>query len=127
MHPLQRQHKIPNPVKMNRLSKYSRRDIYSLGSVKRSSDFKHKKSIIRAEETRRIWQGLNRRPKEQACRSQGGCSNHSAIFHMHRMGEKLSLTIVSAKHISHRIHCLNFVLSFFHKRITCLRQLYCIA
>ena len=65
MHPLQRQHKMLPPVKMNRLSKYCRREIYSLGTVKRLTVFKHQKSIIRTEEKGRIWWGLNRCHKNQ--------------------------------------------------------------
>ena len=63
------------PVKMNRQSKYFRREIYSLGTVKRSTDFKHQKSII-SEETRRIWQGLN---QKHTSHSQGECSNHWTV------------------------------------------------
>jgi hypothetical protein len=38
------------PVKMNRLSKYCRREIYSLGTVKRSTDFKNPSLELRKQD-----------------------------------------------------------------------------
>ena len=87
MHQLQQQHKMLPPVKINRQSKYCRREIYSLGTVKRSTAFKHKKSIIRTEETRRIWH-FNRWQKQQAVVLRASALNTQPVTLAQQKGEK---------------------------------------
>jgi hypothetical protein len=96
---------------MNRLPKYCRREIYSLATVKRSTDFKHQKSIIRTVETSRIWQGLNRWQKKQPVNFRASALTTQPFNPCTQLGRKVIYLLIHIHiHIliSHKIHCLNY-------------------